>query len=414
MKTTKLSSIVYKVGIVAALMMAAVPRASAATIWNGPTTNFAHAVNGGADQITPGVAITRGGSGGLYNSVTERSAISGVSPKDTQWAKGTLANYQSLSYGPCPLESGNRPPNDVGTTFVVHLVNEDIYLQLKLTAWGGAGGSGQTSFSYTRTTPPAAPPTPAVSITEPVGGASFNAPADVTITASATVSSGTVTNVEFFTNGVSLGNVTSAPFTIAANNLSGGTYQLAAVATAAGISATSAVVTISVVTPPSLTVAITNPPIGSVFSAPANVNIAASASVSNTSVTSVQFFTNGISLGTVATAPFSITASNLAAGTYALTAVATAGGISATSLVVTVSVVAPTPVNLSAPSVSGGQFTFSYGADAGLSYVIEASSDLSNWVSLATNVATASTAQFTWSFSPTNSQFYRVGLLPNP
>jgi hypothetical protein len=223
-----------------------------------------------------------------------------------------------------------------------------------------------------------------------------------------------VTNVEFFTNGVSLGSVTSAPFTMAANNLPVGTYQLTAAATAAGISVTSAVVTISVITPPSLAVAITNPPNGSVFSAPANVNIAASASASNATVTSVQFFTNGISLGSVAAAPFSITASNLAAGTYALTAVAAAGGISATSLVVTVSVVTPTPLNLSAPSVSSGQFTFSYGADARLSYIIEGSSDLLNWVPLATNVASASTAQFTWPFSPTNSQFYRVGLLPNP
>jgi len=108
-----------------------------------------------------------------------------------------LTNYQSLSYGACPLEMGNRPPNDVGTTYVVHLVTEDIYLQLTLTAWGGGGGNGQTSFSYTRTTPAPAPPTPTVSITDPTNGSSFAAPADVTLTADAAVSTGTVTNVEF-------------------------------------------------------------------------------------------------------------------------------------------------------------------------------------------------------------------------
>ena len=398
----------------AAVMIATSPRTRASTVWDGPTTNFTHAVNGGADQLTPGVAITRGGSGGLFNSVTERSATSGVSPKDTQWAKGTLADYQTLKYGPCQLEQGNHPPNDVGTTYVVHLVSEDIYFQLKLTAWGGTGGSGQTSFSYTRTTPAAVLPVPTVSIADPAGGASFDAPANVTITASAAVSSGTVTNVQFFTNGVSLGNVTSAPFTTVANNLPVGTYQLTAVATAAGISATSAVVSISVIALPSLTVAITNPPTGSVFSAPANVSIAASATASNATLASVQFFTNGILLGSVAGAPFGITASNLAAGNYALTAVAAAGGISATSQVVTISVITPTPVNLSVPSVNGGQFTFSYAANAGLSYLIEASPDLLNWVPLASNVASASTTQFTGSFSPTNSQFYRVGLLPNP
>jgi len=81
MKTTKVIPFVFNVGIVAALLTAAVPRTSAVTIWNGPTINFTHSVGGGADQMTPGVAITRGGSGGLYNSVTEHSADGGVSPR---------------------------------------------------------------------------------------------------------------------------------------------------------------------------------------------------------------------------------------------------------------------------------------------------------------------------------------------
>jgi uncharacterized membrane protein len=186
-----------------------------------------------------------------------------------------------------------------------------------------------------------------VSITNPVSGAVFAAPANVNIGANATVSGGTVTNLQFFTNGVSLKSVQTAPFTLTASNLAVGAYALTAIATAAGISATSTVVNITVVSAP--TVNITNPVSGAVFAAPANVNIGADASVSGSTVTNVQFFTNGISLKSVQTAPFILTASNLAAGAYALTAIATAAGISTTSTVVNIIVDTPPSVTITNP-----------------------------------------------------------------
>jgi len=272
--------------------------------------------------------------------------------------------------------------------------------------------SGDRSFSYTRSTPAVTPPTPTVTITNPPSGAVFPAPANVNIAASATVSSGTVTNVQFFTNGVALGSVLTAPFSLTANNLAAGAYALKAVATAAGISATSTVVNITVVPPPS--VSISNPASGAVFAAPANVNIAADATVSSGTVTNVQFFTNGISLGSVQTAPFSLTANNLAAGAYALKAVATAAGISSTSAVVNVSVVNPVAVSLSGAAVNSGQFSFNYAADPGLAYVVQSSSNLVDWVSLVTNVASGSPVPFSDSFDSNPIKFYRVGRLPNP
>jgi hypothetical protein len=415
MKAIKLGSIVFAGGIVAALVMAAAPLAHAQTIWNGPGITFSHTPqNGLEDQLTPGVEIARAGNGGLYNAVTESGATVGVSPKDTEWALGSLSNYSSLNYGPCPLESGESPQNDVGDTYVVHLVSEDIYLSLTLTGWGV--GSGNTSFSYTRTTPLAVSPpaAPTVSITSPTDGATFAAPANVNILADAMVTNGTVDSVEIFTNGISAGTVLNAPFSLTASNLTPGAYALTAVATASGISATSAVVNITVVPPPTVSVTIASPPGGAVFVAPANVNIDADVLVTNGIVDSVEFFTNGISLGTVLTAPFNLTASNLALGGYVLTAVVTASGISATSLVVNVSVVNPAPVNLSGASVSNGQFTFNYTADAGLSYVIESSSNLTDWVSLSTNVASGSPVTVSEPFDSTGIIFYRVGLAPNP
>ncbi len=387
-------------------------------MWTGPVTNFVHAVNGKADEIVPGVAITRGSSGGLYNSVTEHGAISGSSPKDTTWAKGTLTNFANLKYGPCPLEAGNRPPNAVNTTYVVHLVTEDIYFSLTLTAWGGAGDTGQTSFSYARSTPATVvqPPTPTVAITSPADGANFTAPASVNIQATASVSAGTVTNVEFFSNGVAVGAVPVAPFAFTASSLAAGSYQLTAVATAAGVSATSAVVNISVTnaaaSPPVVTVAITNPPNGAAFTAPANVTIEAGTTVTNGTVTNVEFFANSIDLGSIQNTPFNFTASNLVAGSYSLTAVASAGGISATSLVVGISVTnaaSGQPVNITAPGITGSQFTFNYTTQVGLSYVIESSSNLVLWLPLMTNVGSGGPLQFSDTFNPSGVMYYRVG-----
>ncbi len=322
MNVLKSSLGVYLRRIVPALLVAVAPLSHASTIWNGPDISFTHAPPDNlADQLTPGVAITRGSSGGLYNSVTESGATAGVSPADTEWAVGLLADFNTLTYAQCPLEAGNRPPNFVGTNYVVHLISEDIYLSLTLTAWGGAGGGGIDSFSYTRSTP-GQTTTPTVTITNPTNGAVFAAPATVTVGATAAVSGGTVTNV--------------------------------------------------------------------------------------------QFFTNGVSLGSVLTAPFSLTAGNLAAGTYALTAVATAGGNSATSSVVTVMVVIPPAVNLSGAGLINGQFSFNFAANAGVPYVIQSSSNLLDWVSLATNVATAGSVPFSGPFNPVGTKFYRVGRLPNP
>ena len=85
---------------------------------------------------------------------------------------------------------------------------------------------------------------PSVTITNPVSGAVFAAPANVTIQATATDTDGSV----------SAGTVTTAPYSIIASNLAAGPYALRAIATDnGGLSSTSAVVNISVVAPVSVT-----------------------------------------------------------------------------------------------------------------------------------------------------------------
>ncbi|HWD18076.1 MAG TPA: Ig-like domain-containing protein [Verrucomicrobiae bacterium] len=428
------SNISLLLRLAAAASCAGLPTlAPATTVWNNltTTTNYTQPVpHSGSvaacqDRITANVWLTRDSRLPMYN-VTSVAALhdggynSSVSPKDTEWALGSITNYSTLTYKTWGAliggEGALHSPLSTylpGKTFVVHLKTDDIYLQLKFNNWVGGGSGG---YSYTRTFSAAVVPPPTVSISSPAGSASFTAPASVTISATASPASGgaAVTNVAFFANSTLVGSATASPFSVTANNLGAGSYSLTAVATAGGVSATSAVVTINVTAPPPPpTVNITAPADGSVYAAPASFTLTADASVTSGSVTNVSFFANSTLLGS-ASGLFSVSVNNLAAGSYALTAVATAAGISTTSGVVNISVVTPVTASLAAPAATNGQFTFTYSATPGLTYVVQSSSNLVDWTSLSTNQASSGTMPFSDSFDSANSVYYRVGQLPNP
>ena len=69
---------------------------------------------------------------------------------------------------------------------------------------------------------------PTVEITAPVEGASFTAPANITINANAADTDGTVTKVEFYQGATLLGEDASAPYSFAWNGVALGSYALTA------------------------------------------------------------------------------------------------------------------------------------------------------------------------------------------
>jgi RHS repeat-associated protein len=90
-----------------------------------------------------------------------------------------------------------------------------------------------------------APPT--VSITSPVNGASFTAPGNITITANATDSDGSISRVDFYQGTTLIGSATSSPYTMSWNNVAAGSYSVTARATDnAGATITSTAVSVSV------------------------------------------------------------------------------------------------------------------------------------------------------------------------
>jgi hypothetical protein len=256
---------------------------------------------------------------------------------------------------------------------------------------------------------------PTVTITNPASGTVFAAPANVTIQASAADADGTVTNVQFLVGTAVLTNEAAAPFSALTNNLAAGSYTLSAVASDNLGAKTTNSISITVDAPP--TVTITNPASGTVFAAPANVTIQASAADTDGTVTNVQFLVGTTVLTNEAAAPFSALTNNLAAGSYIFSAVvADNAGLTATNAV-TVSVVTPVQVTLGTPTqLSSTNFQFSYSADVGLTYIIQRSTDLTlpDWITIFTNVATSNPMTFVDLNATNNPGFYRVGLMPNP
>lgn len=88
---------------------------------------------------------------------------------------------------------------------------------------------------------------PTVAITSPTEGATFTAPASITITADASDSDGSVTQVDFYRGSNVIGTATSAPYSVTWNNVAAGSYALTAVATDnLGATVTSAPVNVTV------------------------------------------------------------------------------------------------------------------------------------------------------------------------
>jgi len=163
---------------------------------------------------------------------------------------------------------------------------------------------------------------PTISITAPTDGATFTAPTNISIEATANDSSGNVTNVLFFDGTTLLGGTNNTPYAIVAT-LGAGSHPLTAVAMDdAGQSATSSVVTVSAnAGNASVSITITNPVDGAVLPSSAAVPIRTSVTDPGGVVTNVQFFDGDVLIGNDATSPYSLSAS-LSIGAHTVTAVA--------------------------------------------------------------------------------------------
>ena len=115
--------------------------------------------------------------------------------------------------------------------------------------WQLPGGSLERPIPGMRLIPFTAPPpaaTPSVSITNPVNGQSFTAPASVNITATASVSGGTIARVEFYSGTTKLGTDTASPYSYSWTGVPAGSYRVTAKAVDNAGGSASASITITV------------------------------------------------------------------------------------------------------------------------------------------------------------------------
>jgi hypothetical protein len=191
---------------------------------------------------------------------------------------------------------------------------------------------------------------PAVSISAPLPGASFTAPASIQISSNATDSDGSISNVAYYAGTQFIGSSTTGPsYQITWSGVGAGTYALFAVATDnSGATTTSNPITVNVNpinNPPA--VSIESPLPGTIFPAGSNIVLRAKPTDTDGSISKVEFLAGATLVGTATTPDvdnlYSVTWNNVAPGAYALTARATdnASGVT-NSVLVNISVVTQT------------------------------------------------------------------------
>jgi hypothetical protein len=285
-----------------------------------------------------------------------------------------------------------------------------------VTALGTDTLGNQNSAAYTVTVT-AANVAPSVSFSAPAASFSVSVGAATTVTATASDTDGTVASVQFLVNGVALGTVTTAPYTLTwTPTIPGASYTLTAIATDNLGSTTTATRTGAVIAGANApTVTLTNPAAAVSYALGGTMALTATASANaaGATIADVKFYANGVLLGTDPTQPFGASWTPTVAGTYSVTAIGTdtLGNQNSAAYTVTVTAanVAPTVAGV---LVSANGASQAVGVANTISAPTAADSDGSvasvqffvNGVSLGTD----STAPFSAAWTPTMAGTYNV------
>jgi hypothetical protein len=147
--------------VLAALVLigpaAAATPANALELWSGRNfvfsrPNFANWTQPQySDHVSPTVWLTRKDTAGLFN-IIEESDWSATSPAGTEWAAGDAVDRVTLTFQPWDAWCAGDPANVVGVNAVMHVIAEDLFVEIRLDAWStDAAGAG---YSYTRAMQP--------------------------------------------------------------------------------------------------------------------------------------------------------------------------------------------------------------------------------------------------------------------
>ncbi len=228
--------------------------------------------------------------------------------------------------------------------------------------------SVNVNFGGSSTNPVVIGTPPTISISAPVNNANVIVNTPVTFQAVGNAPNGNIASVAFSVDGAVVSTLTKYPyqFTYTFQNL--GTYTVKATVTdnVGDTFTTPTATTVIVVTEPPPTVNITSPSTGSTVTTGNAVTLTANATSLSGTIASVEFFENGIEIGTVTTPPYTVSFTPQSAGLYTFTAIATDGAGETTTSVPNVVEAFPATGGLGTTSyfgqyqglTDGGRFAF--------------------------------------------------------
>ncbi|PYK62674.1 MAG: hypothetical protein DME21_05600 [Verrucomicrobia bacterium] len=387
----------------------------------------------------------------IHSSVTRSFKITVLPPNlppTVQWASPTNDLVLESSQ-PVPLAVNASDPDGSiilvrfldGTNCIGTLTNGDLAITwddispgthvLSVVATDDRGASVATQpITITLQAPNLLP---AVEWLAPEGGTILQSPQAIVLQVNASDPDGRVAQVEYFVGPDSVGIATNDPFQLTWAPQTKGTYELRAVATDdRGSQVATDTMTLTVLPPNQLPVVqILNPTNGFTVTTTQAVTLEATATDSDGTIVQVEFRDGTNSLGVVSNPPYSLLWTNATVGTHSLSAVATDDrGAASTSDSIDITVAsAPTnevalfirsaelvedqtsPSDTSTGDTPNRQFVLHLEGPDGNATVIEASTDLKNWVSISTNTlmngAAAGVDPQAKSF---NLRFYRARL----
>jgi hypothetical protein len=157
-----------------------------------------------------------------YDGTTMRLYLNGTEV-------GSVAKSGNLSRGSNVAVNIGRSPE--GSNYLRGAIDDVRLYSSALTAAEVAALAGTTP---TNPPPPPGNQPPSVSLTAPASGAIFNAPASITLTATASDVDGTIARVDFYQGSTLLGSDTSNPYNASWTGVIAGSYSLTAVARDSG------------------------------------------------------------------------------------------------------------------------------------------------------------------------------------
>lgn len=364
-----------------------------------------------------GTTVTGGSSITLTANATDGNTIDGV--------PATITSVQFFKNGKF-IGSDNTATN--GTTYSVAFtplreVDESgnviptVITALATSSTGLTATSVGVTLNVTEGGSPPPPPVignpPSVAVTSPLASSQVPVNTSVSLAANAADTDGRITKVQFVVEDQVVVSDEIYPYTGSWTPTSLGTYRVTAIATDNdGNNVTSTVVTIQVVdaSPGAPSVQVTSPISGAILTAGVSTTIQATAS-DDVAVASVQFFVNGVSLGTDTLQPYSSAWTPTSAGSYTIVARATDNAGTQTSsapVVVTVGGGSAPSVSLTSPasdiSITAGNNVTLAAIAADADGTVTSVRFLANGIP----VATATSAPYLGTWKPTAAGAYSV------